>query len=896
MEADYAKALKQGEIPAAYARVMFLGAGGSGKSSLLDGLMNSPFRATDSTALVNTQTLTYQWIEAADAAEDAWKLRDESRGLAMNLSQVVEIERGGVDQKGAYIKSWGAAPAVQIFDVSGESVDFVKQVISDSKYSNEASRIQDDVSRRVITRAMLQKTQQQPKKNPDVVMHIWDCGGQPLFLDIMSAFLTSRTMFLLLFDASLDLNSMYQETWHHDGVLIQGREQNVTHLQLMKQWLELIHSSLVAKEEESLDGSKIEDTSSQNVLPDFPKAMIVGTHCDKITSEKADEVLESLSTAYEGAAYSDLIVDSLIVDNTTAGKGKDEDPGYKQIRQKIHKFAQGLVVRTPLAWVAFRKVMQEAAVKNPILSYSEATTIAEKCGIPRNVVPSVLHFFHQVGAMLHYATIPSLSHTVIAEPRWLVEKLRLLLMPEWYGSKPRHLHRFWKWLEERGVLFQQLYLEIWRDCGLQGGAQALADLLEHFDLAKSISQCPRDMQSYPGIKYFVPCMLKARPKGVQNDQTPIKAVRRAATLHIVFNMGYVPPGFFVRVIARMINKDEYIPLLDKVVYRDSITFQYKKIDRVTVSESLKSIRVDVCRNSKRKSNHTRFADSCVSLQYELCQLCNEARSWLPSIKLDFAFKCTCSDEPAHFAVLDCDSHQESTLLCECYTEYELSPQHKFWLPLPDPELPPTHIENGRLTSTEIRNIATAIENDVEDLAQEMEMEYSLERARTARNPLLGFAYTVISDFAASRDGTRYKLAQFLHSTRFFNVAQKLLSGEMQASTEAQGAQGFAKNPDQLKKQDEPTLLQLLRFPVCAQNTNVNIVEEIGDGKMFGVLLLNDHRGNVVQTIDERELNFEILRRWIRGGGRTPVTWGTLVEVLKEAGLKSLAGDIESSLS
>ena len=69
--ADYTEALKVGEVPAAYARLMFLGAGGPGKSSLLDGLMNIQMRIAESTALADTMSIKYHWVEAADAAEDA---------------------------------------------------------------------------------------------------------------------------------------------------------------------------------------------------------------------------------------------------------------------------------------------------------------------------------------------------------------------------------------------------------------------------------------------------------------------------------------------------------------------------------------------------------------------------------------------------------------------------------------------------------------------------------------------------------------------------------------------------------------------------------------------------------------------------------------------------------
>ena len=46
----------------------------------------------------------------------------------------------------------------------------------------------------------------------------------------------------------------------------------------------------------------------------------------------------------------------------------------------------------------------------------------------------------------------------------------------------------WQWLEGKGVLLEPLYRDLWRDCGLTGGAQALFDLLEHFDLARKINK------------------------------------------------------------------------------------------------------------------------------------------------------------------------------------------------------------------------------------------------------------------------------------------------------------------------------------------------------------------------------------------------------------------------
>ena len=45
------------------------------------------------------------------------------------------------------------------------------------------------------------------------------------------------------------------------------------------------------------------------------------------------------------------------------------------------------------------------------------------------------------------------------------------------------------------------------------------------------------------------------------------------------------------------------------------------------------------------------------------------------------------------------------------------------------------------------------------------------------------------------------------------------------------------------------------------------------------------------TNDADKTNTEILQAWLTGRGRQPVTWATLVEVLRDIELSSLAGDI-----
>ena len=874
--------------PVAYARVMFLGPGGSGKSSLLDGLMDQPLRPAESTAVADVLDIKYHWVEAADAAEDAWRLmteEDEVQELTslyqsatkdepesgkgasaeetipittattlfsaldeQNAAQIQKHVRTRVVEKACQLKEelqqqqqvelqkqqeqlqqqqqmelqqlrqqpqmqrkqWRVKQVQQQQQQQEERLK--KQQQLQKKRLNERQREKHLKKQQQLQEKHLKKQQQQlqerhskknqqlqkralqskPSKDPEVVMRIWDCGGQPIFLDILSAFLTSHTMFLLLFDASLPLADKWQESWRYKGCTYQGKKLNITFLQLMMQWMRLIHASLVAKNEVGTVAKKA--TYSENTtdrkepisLPPCPRIMIVGTHGDKVSPMQTQQVLKDIDSSCRGKAFRDLVIDKLVINNTTAGRGKGGDPGYRRIRKSIHEFAHSLATPTPVAWVSFRKVLQKAAIDSPVLSYERVITIAKACEIPRSKVPNVLHFYHQLGVFLHYAKIESLSTTIIAEPQWLMKQLSKLLMPEWYYPRPQRLATLWEWLEEKGVMLEPLYQDMWWDCGLEKGAQALVDLLVHFDLVAEISRTPREMERYEGCKYFVPCMLKnhSQEDPDQNTETltgqPVEFVQKAATLHILFNTGYIPPGFFVRLAARITKSERCTPIFERGIYRNSITFRYGEADRVTITESksLISVHVDFIRVVKRPHSIARFAESCLSFRRELYSMCREVLLWLPSIELDFAFKCKCSgDAGKPFAIFLDGLNRDTKMFCLHDREHQLDAEHKYWLPpaqytlqvcincalgtvlvqyiIPYSYTLQPGVEDGEPTKSEMENVVkeVKIRGGRGDLAREMEMEYDPKE----KSP----EYVMISNWVMYEKGTRYKLAEHL---------------------------------------------------------------------------------------------------------------------------------------
>ena len=91
---------------------------------------------------------------------------------------------------------------------------------------------------------------------------------------------------------------------------------------------------------------------------------------------------------------------------------------------------------------------------------------------------------------------------------------------------------------------------------------------------------------------------------------------------------------------------------------------------------------------------------------------------------------------------------------------------------------------------------------------------------------------------------------------------------------------------------------MYNFP--SREKTIDIPEKIStEYREFGTLLLDDDDGakvcNIVKEFRDnaKEINAEILRQWIQGKGKQPVTWRTLIEVLHCVGLITLAEDIRT---
>ena len=655
----------------AYGRIMLLGSAGVGKTSLKRSLMKLPWeRHTTSTVISDVSYVRpfgHQWYKMNNKLVEVTS-DDEINELAKLLSLVYHDPS---ITKSAHSKVTASAlyPIVSMINASSLS-------------SKQIKDIEDTNVDKILSMAISYSKSMSPDDlksvKPQPFLHIWDCGGQPVFLEILPAFLTPRTMFLLMFDASKDLNERWQSVQHRAEETIFGEVVNVTTLNLMLNWMASIYGHLIRREE---NGS----------LCEYPRMYCIGTHGDTLkTKKKKKAVVEQIESHYKDKAYFEIIEDTLIIDNTTSGKGKDEDPNITILRRAICQFTHDkLIVKTPVSWVLFCKVIQR--YQKNVINLKEAHTIGAACKISHYDVPKALLFYHDLGVVLYYPHIKGLKDKVIIKPKWFVETLGKLFTLDGRDGRKRKMLTL---LQEKGILVQTLYLSVWKECTAELNPEVIIELLVNFRLA-----APVTTKEYhdPTVKqFFLPAVLKSF-NGDPSD-APHGHYFRASPLHITFTTKFVPPGFFTRFVTTFASNSSCKCALafKDGIYRNRVSFTYGQppIDHIILTDLHFAIQVDVLRYAPDNPAFRSINAVCQELLTVLrncgqeveqvlkinCDLLSESFQSV-SFSREFQYVCKHCPESSdlHYLIIGEEQSADTQICCEIIRSCRMpSAEEKVW--------------------------------------------------------------------------------------------------------------------------------------------------------------------------------------------------------------------------
>ena len=608
IDVAYRKALTEGEMDVAYARLMFLGAAGVGKTSFKRSLMKEPYNPSISSTIVSDvhslRPIGREWQTIGHEDEEKWKEvteEDELNEMAELLAAVHQNKTSLNEFSSKVIAATKLFPDSHMLESTSISEEKVEEI--------EKSHVQSVLSEAIARASSIPMSSARNIK-PQPFLHVWDCGGQPIFLEILPAFLTSRTMFLLLYDASKSFEEKWQSVQTVQGERRVEEEVSITTADLLLNWLSNIHIHLAKYDE-------------KGALLNYPRVLCIGTHGDKLKAmnQTHDQKIQEIESYCKGKPFEVLIDGFHIVDNTTAGSDEGEDVAFSKVRSAIRDFTYNkLIVKTPISWVLFRKVIQ--ALKANVISLEEAHAIGIACKIPSDVVPKVLLFYHDLGVLLFYPHIAGLENVVILNPRWFVDVLGKVLTLK--GREEHKTRLMWDLLREKGILVQPLYVAAWKDVeGLD--PECLIKLLVSFRLAAEVKT---DQYYDPNVKqYFLPLVLPS----VKEASVLSPGFRlRATPLHLTFRTEFVPPGFFTRFIATIAESSLCQISFNKGVFRNRVKIKFGDplIDQVILSELPHAIQVDVLRYAPECDSLSKFTHVCQKLHGFLIKVAKDVDACL----------------------------------------------------------------------------------------------------------------------------------------------------------------------------------------------------------------------------------------------------------------------------
>ena len=677
-----------------YIGVMIVGYGGVGKSSLLRGLKKMPLlQYPCSTQMAECKSLKSSKASSRDAnasSRDAnassRSAEASSRSAKASWASCSDAQWSDISEEDEYIEIAQLVQHINGMSMSGQYLVEPKKPSEISNNDTDRSTLSDDVTvyknrsvQDIVDQVMQYASNPISKKRiQETWMRVWDCGGQHVFRTILPAFVTSRSMFVLMFDARQYLKNTCISSTNLDGRVIATQDEHLTTQELLLRWMATIHSTLCQKSAKPFESL----STKKDIFVEYPKIQVVGTHADDPeVKENKEKIIRSVNDAAGSKPYSSILEGCCIVDNTTAGHN-EEDPNYATIREKIYSMGKELAIRTPLSWILFRKYLTEYSKSKPVVEFAEIQEIASACKIPEESISSVLEFYHSLGVFFHYSHIPVLTQKVFANPHWLITTIGSLFPIETLQSNVG-TQQMWRCLHNYGILLESLLNAVVKKQKYLNPLE-ITSLLKQFLIIAEMNTHSKK-HSFKGKEYFVPSVLKPNKRVVTTDKN---CDFSAEPLFLTFSTNYVPPGFFTRFIAVLSQNSMFHIIFTESMSCNQFEFLYgtehHTNDKISITENIDNVKICITRlspSSKTSENTciSNFKQCCKRLIEIFMSSSEEALKWLPDIQMKISLQChECLIKDQHYANLPLFQKSISVIQCQKGQPFYSTKEQEFW--------------------------------------------------------------------------------------------------------------------------------------------------------------------------------------------------------------------------
>ena len=373
---------------------------------------------------------------------------------------------------------------------------------------------------------------------------LWDFGGQSVYYVTHPLFLTSRAIYLLVYDLSRD---PYEKATPPDrGGMFKSFQDNFnmkTNLDYLDFWMTSVASL-------ATEGGNRQESTGCKLLPEnLPCVFLVCTHADQPHGGADPRALASeIFHVLQNKPYSSHLYERVfVVDNSKSG-GESECPEVLLLRQTVRSVAEELPQMKeaiPIRWLQYEKalhVIQEEGYR--WISFQRAKQVAsEKCKIVDDEeFLTVLNFLHDQRILIHFDDSPQLNKLVILNPQWLIDVFKKVITVKPFDSEEREFRHLWEKLEKTGVLAEKLLEHLWGPLLQQEETcESLVAIMEKFSLMcllpSSAPLCDK--------QYLVPSMLMSHPPG---GVIKLSKSRKNPSLFLKLQSCQIPPSLFPRLV------------------------------------------------------------------------------------------------------------------------------------------------------------------------------------------------------------------------------------------------------------------------------------------------------------------------------------------------------------
>ena len=420
------KALTDGTSTFVHGRVIIVGPGRGGKSALLRSLLRKKFEILKSTIGFNVEKTSC--ILCPEDGRLNFEVDDPDQQIVRLTSKVIKDD-------------------LKVEDVQLQPSSHPSAIISNTdshlpprpNISSKVTAVVDDFIAKLEANML----------NPDSLsfqacLDFWDFAGQKPFQALgHMLFDDERCCFVVVFDSRKFLeNAIFRDLWcDEDGKNLELETSSETYMANFEKWLNVI---------------------TQTAGKDTP-VYVVGTHTDELRPEdcsaKAKEIEEKIWQIAKKNGFQEYLDKVFLLTNKGSGT-EQEDLMLEDLREAVSKSAKDkFELEVPIKWLPFSVVARQFAAKNlPLLSYSDACTLARAACQDDDVEVSALLKYYQVhGPIVQYES------SVIIDTNWLMKAVSTLFAPLATKHQDKEYRDAYEDLFDRSILSESLASHRWRN-------------------------------------------------------------------------------------------------------------------------------------------------------------------------------------------------------------------------------------------------------------------------------------------------------------------------------------------------------------------------------------------------------------------------------------------------